>query len=253
MDIATVLGIVSALGLVSLAMITGGGLQMFINIPSFMIVMGGTLGASLVNFPLKEVLGVVGVVKNAFLQRVSSSRDLIPQIVELAKQARKEGLLSLEAAAKESAEPLLGRGLKLAVDGYEPQSIEKILSTEIDYLSERHQKGADLFQTMGTFAPAMGLIGTIIGLVQMLQSMEDPSTIGPAMAVALLTTFYGAVLANILFLPLAGKLRNRSSEEYLIKSIAVEGVLSITAGDNPRVIEHKLHAFLSPRMRADIK
>ncbi len=252
MDIATILGIVSAFGLVSLAMVTGGGLQMFVNIPSLLIVMGGTMGASLVNFPLREMLGVVGVLKNAFLQRVTSARDLIPQIVELAKQARKEGLLSLEALANQAPDPLLGKGLKLAVDGYEPQSIEKILATEIDYLSERHQKGADLFQAMGTFAPAMGLIGTIIGLVQMLQSMEDPSTIGPAMAVALLTTFYGAVLANILFLPLAGKLRNRSSEEFLVKSIIIEGVLSITAGDNPRVIEHKLQAFLSPRMRENL-
>ena len=252
MDIATVLGIVSALGLVSLAMMTGGGLQMFVNVPSLLIVVGGTVGASLVNFPLKEVLGVVSVVKNAFLQRVASSRDLIPQIVEMAKQARKEGLLALESVANNSPDPLLGKGLKLAVDGYEPQSIEKILVTEIDYLKERHQKGAELLQAMGTFAPAMGLIGTIIGLVQMLQSMEDPSTIGPAMAVALLTTFYGAILANVFFLPLAGKLRNRSSEEFLVKSMIIEGVLSITAGDNPRVIEHKLHAFLSPRVRKSI-
>lgn len=249
MDLATVLGIVSAVGIMLISIMTGGGLQMFFSIPSILIVGGGTVGATLVNFPLKEVLGVVGVVKNAFLQRVRTTRDVIPYIVKLAQQARKEGLLALESSAKEAPDPLLGKGIKMAVDGYEPQSIEKILATEIDYLRDRHDKGAELFQAMGAYAPAMGLIGTLIGLVQMLQSMDDPSSIGPAMAVALLTTFYGAVMANIFFLPLAGKLRNRSSEEYLVKALMIEGILSITAGDNPRIIEQKLHAFLSPRIR----
>jgi len=249
MDIATVLGIVSAVGLVGMSIMTGGGLMMFFSLPSILIVVGGTIGASLVNFPLKEMLGVVGVVKNAFLQRVRAPGELIPYIVDLAQQARKEGLLALESAVAETPDPLLGKGLKMAVDGYEPQSIEKILGTEIDYLRDRHQKGAELFQTMGAFAPAMGLIGTLIGLVQMLQSMDDPSSIGPAMAIALLTTFYGAVMANIFFIPLAGKLRTRSKEEYLLKALIIEGVLSITAGDNPRIIEQKLNSFLSPKMR----
>ena len=143
----------------------------------------------------------------------------------------------------------LGKGLQLSVDGLEPQAIENIMDTEVDYLRERHFLGAEIFSTMGTFAPALGMIGTLIGLVQMLQTMDDPSTIGPAMAVALLTTFYGAIIANIICNPISGKLRNRSTEEVLAKDLMVEGIMSIASGENPRILEQKLNAFLAPPQR----
>ena len=143
------------------------------------------------------------------------------------------------------------QGIQLAVDGQELSAIEAILSTEIDYLRERHRQGADIFQTLATFAPALGLIGTLIGLVQMLQNMDDPASIGPAMAVALLTTFYGAVLANLIFAPVAGKLRNRSAEETQLREMTVEGILALASGDNPRLVEQKLKAFLAPGQREE--
>jgi chemotaxis protein MotA len=136
------------------------------------------------------------------------------------------------------------------VDGLEPQSIQEILATEVGYLRERHQSGAEIFATMGNFAPALGMIGTLIGLVQMLQSMEDPSTIGPAMAVALLTTFYGSVLANLVCMPIAGKLRTRSKEETLVKEMILEGVVSLTKGENPRILEQKMLSFVPPKLRS---
>jgi chemotaxis protein MotA len=135
------------------------------------------------------------------------------------------------------------------VDGLEPQTIQEILETEITSLEERHESGADILSVLGTFAPAMGMIGTVIGLVKMLKTMDDPSTIGPAMAVALITTFYGAILANLVFIPLSGKLRNRSKEEILLREMILEGVLSISKGENPRIIEEKLNSYLPPKHR----
>ena len=157
--------------------------------------------------------------------------------------------MALESKINEMNDEFMKKGMQLSVDGLEPGAIKEILETEIDAIQERHKLGAEIFTTLGTFAPALGMIGTLIGLVQMLQTMSDPSTIGPAMAVALLTTFYGAIMANILFLPIAGKLRNRSSEEVMLKDLITEGVISIAKGENPRVIEQKLNAYLPPQMR----
>ncbi len=249
MDIATILGIVSAFGLVVTAIFLGSGLELFISIPSLMIVLGGTLGTTMINYPLKQVIGVLSVVKNAFFTKTLSSEDLIKKIMELSHKARKEGILSLEADIKNEDDAFLQRGVQLSIDGLEPPAISDLLETEIDFIRNRHQLGAEVFTTMGTYAPAMGMIGTLIGLVQMLQSMDDPSTIGPAMAVALLTTFYGSVLANIVFMPLAGKLRTRSKEEMLVRELTIQGIISLTKGDNPRSIEQKLNAFLPPNMR----
>ncbi len=164
--------------------------------------------------------------------------------------ARREGILALEANTNEMKDEFMKKGMMLSVDGLEPSAIKDILDTEIVAIQERHKLGAEIFTSLGTFAPALGMIGTLIGLVQMLRTMEDPSTIGPAMAVALLTTFYGAVMANILFLPIAGKLKNRSGEEVLIKELMTEGIISIAKGENPRVIEQKLNAYLPPQLRA---
>ncbi|RLB27535.1 MAG: motility protein A [Deltaproteobacteria bacterium] len=249
MDIATVLGVISAFGLVLVAIFMGGGLNIFINIPSLMIVAGGTLGTTMINYPLKEVFGVFSVVKNALFTKNISTNELIKRFTEFAQKSRKEGILALESEIKGVNDEFLRKGIQLSIDGLEPQEIREILDTELDFIRSRHQLGAEIFTTMGTFAPALGMIGTLIGLVQMLQSMEDPSTIGPAMAVALLTTFYGAIIANIICMPIAGKLKTRSKEEALTKEMTIQGIISLSNGDNPRILEQKLQAFLPPNQR----
>jgi chemotaxis protein MotA len=249
MDLATIIGIFLAFGLLISAIMVGGGIFVFINIPSILIVLGGTLGATLINYPLKHIIGVLGVVKNAFFIRLEKPSDTISKFLEYANKARKEGILSLEPLLKEINDDYLRKAMQLTVDGVEPQVIQEIMQTEIDYLRERHETGADIFAAMGLYAPALGMIGTVIGLVQMLQGMDDPATIGPAMAVALITTFYGAVLANLVFNPISGKLRTRSKEEVLLRELTLEGILSISKGENPRIIEEKLNSFLPPKMR----
>jgi chemotaxis protein MotA len=249
MDLATIVGIISAFGLVIIAIVMGGGLSVFINIPSLTIVVGGTMGATMINYPLKDVLGAISVAKNAFFNSNSSADEIVRQFVEFGGKARREGILALEADVKNVEDDFLGKGLQLSVDGLEPQAIETIMDTEVEFLRGRHQAGAEIFSTMGTFAPALGMIGTLIGLVQMLQSMDDPSSIGPAMAVALLTTFYGSVMANLMYMPIAGKLRVRSKEETLVKEMIIQGVISLTKGENPRILEQKMLAFIPPRER----
>lgn len=244
MDIATVLGVVSAFGVVALAIYSGSGLSLFINPPALLIVVGGTFGATMINYPIRDVIRVIAVAKNTLLTKNISIDDLISRFMGFANKSRREGILALESDIKDVEDVFLQKGVQLSIDGLEPQDIRDILETEIDFTKSRHQLGAEIFTTMGTFAPALGMIGTIVGLVQMLQSMEDPSTIGPAMAVALLTTFYGSVLANIVCLPLAGKLKTRSKEEALTREMTVQGIISISNGDNPRILEQKLKAFI---------
>ncbi len=252
MDIATILGVISAFGLVIIAIFMGGGIQLFINIPSLMIVVGGTLGATMINYPLKDVFGVLNVVKKALFTRNIPVDELIKRFIKFANKSRKEGILSLEGEIKNLTDEFLKKGIQLSIDGLEPQEISNVLETEVDFIRTRHQMGAEIFTTMGAFAPALGMIGTLIGLVQMLQTMEDPSSIGPAMAVALLTTFYGSIMANIVCLPIAGKLRTRSKEEVLAKEMSIQGIISISNGDNPRILEQKLLAFIPPNQRESL-
>ncbi|MEF2230365.1 MAG: motility protein A [Pseudodesulfovibrio sp.] len=249
MDLGTIIGIVLSFGLVVSAILTGSSLMIFVSIPSVFIVIGGTLGAALVNYPMSYVIGVIGVIKNTFFSNLESPQDVIERFKDYANRARREGILSLEPLIKEIDDDYMRKGLQLTVDGLEPQTIQEILETEISYLSERHAMGADVVAVMGTLAPAMGMIGTVIGLVQMLQTMSDPSTIGPAMAVALLTTLYGALLANLLFNPMSGKLKARSKEEVLLREMIMEGILAISKGENPRIIEEKLNSYLPPKDR----
>jgi len=249
MDIATFIGVIASAMLLVMAILMGSSLTIFINIPSVLIVMGGTICATMINYPLKDVIRSISVAKNAFFARTLTFGEIIANFVNYANKARKEGILALEASLPEIDDEFLKKGLQLTIDGLEPQSITDILETEIAFIEDRHRLGAEMFQTMGTFAPAFGMIGTLIGLVQMLQKMDDPSSIGPAMAVALITTFYGAVLANVIFLPMAGKLRTRSKEESLVKEMILHGVISLSRGDNPRIIEQKLHSFLPPTLR----
>ena len=249
MDLATIVGIISAFTLVLLSIMMGSPLSTFFNAPSLMIVVGGTLGATMINYPLADMIRVVKIGMKVLFAKNLSAPELIKNFVDYATRARREGILALESSINETDDQFLRKGLQLTVDGLEPQAIEEILQTEIDYIETRHRLGADIFTTLGTFAPALGMIGTLIGLVQMLQSMDDPSSIGPSMAVALLTTFYGSFMANILFMPMAGKLRKRSSEEVLVKEIVLYGILSIARGDNPRILEQRLHSFIPPDQR----
>ena len=249
MDLATLIGILASFALVGMTILSGDGASTFLNVPSMLVVFGGTMGATLVCFPLKTVLGIIGVVRKTFFFKGLSNAEIIKTLEGLAKKARKEGLLSLQAASDDIDDDFYQAGLQLVVDGQEADTIEAILATEIEYLGTRHSVGADLFQTMGTYSPAFGMIGTVIGLIQMLQSMSDPSSIGPAMAVALITTFYGALVANVVFLPMAQKLRQRSSQELEQKNLLMEGLLSIHAGDNPRILVQKLSAFVPPSAR----
>lgn len=251
MDLATIIGIFLAFGLVASAIVVGGNPLVFINLPAMLIVIGGTIGATLVNYPLGHVVGVIGVVKNTFFTKSKDPATIIEQFLDYANRARREGILSLEPLLKEVDDDFLRKGLQLTVDGLEPQTIQEILETEISYLEERHETGAEILGIMGAFAPAMGMIGTVIGLVQMLQTMNDPSTIGPAMAVALLTTFYGALLANLVFNPMSGKLKTRSKQEVLGREMILEGILSISKGENPRIIAEKLNSYLPPRSRQE--
>ncbi len=247
MDFASVIGMVVGFGLVLWAL--GANFMAFVDPPSIAIVVGGTIGATLIHYPLKEVVRVVSVVKKVFLHKEESPSEIIQTLVGFAETARREGILSLEQQSQTLDDAFLKSGITLAVDGTEQEVIREIMTTEMNNIAERHKNGAAIMEAMGTYAPAFGMIGTLIGLVLMLKNMTDPSTIGTGMAVALITTFYGAVLANLIFLPIAGKLKLRSAHELLLKELCIQGIMAIQSGDNPRTVEEKLNAFLSPSER----
>ncbi|MTI47997.1 flagellar motor protein [Sporosalibacterium faouarense] len=252
MDLATAIGFLTGFGFIIWGITNSGSLITFYNFASIVIVLGGTIAATFVSYPLKKVLATLKVVKNAFTTKNDMPNDVINKIIELANVARKEGLLALEEAGEEINDDFLKKGILLIVDGTDPELVRNILETELTFMEDRHKEGQGIFESMGTYAPAFGMIGTLIGLINMLKTLNDPSTVGPKMAVALITTFYGSVLANLLFIPIANKLKGRSREEIMMKELMVEGLLSIQAGENPRIIEEKLLTFLSPDMRKAI-
>ncbi len=249
MDIATIIGLILAYFLILLGM-GFGRLAAFIDIPSIQIVIGGTIGAVFVSHPLNKVLSIFGVLKNAFLVTPLTPSSTIKQLVEFAEQARREGILALEARAQEIDDDFLKKGISLAVDGTEPDLIKDILYTEISFIEQRHKFGVNIFEFAGTIAPAFGMIGTLIGLILMLGNMSDVDSIGPNMAVALITTMYGSIVANTFCIPIALKLSNYSKDEILIKELMLEGIMSLQSGDNPRIVEQKLTAFIEPGLRA---
>ncbi len=251
MDLASVIGMTLGFGLVLWSL--GANMASFIDPPSIAVVIGGTIGATLLHYPLAEVLGVINVVKKAFLHKEESPIEMIKTLVKFAETARREGILSLEQHALKLDDEFLRSGITLAVDGTEPEYIREIMTTEMDNIAQRHKNGAAIMEAMGTYAPAFGMIGTLIGLVLMLKNMNDPSSIGSGMAVALITTFYGAVMANLIFNPIAGKLRARSANELLLKELCIQGIMAIQSGDNPRIVESKLKAFLPPSKRTEFK
>ena len=252
MDIATLVGLVSGFGLIGAAIIMGGSPKMFYDTGSIIIVLGGTVASVLINFPLSDVLTVMNTTKNAFFHKDNPPEGLIQKLVNFATIARREGILALEAHAGDADDEFLEKSIQLAIDGTSPELIKDILTTELAFMEERHANGQGILQAAGTYAPAFGMIGTLVGLVNMLAALDDPSSIGAGMAVALLTTLYGAILANVFFLPAVGKLKVRSSNELLSKELVIEGILSIQSGDNPRVVEQKLKAFVSPTVRKRI-
>ncbi len=251
MDLATILGIIMGFALIGWAIVSGGSGEAFISISSVAIVIGGAISATMVAFPLGRLKKAFSVARKAMVYKPQSPEKLISDMVSYAEVARRDGILSLESMTKEIEDPFIVRGIQMAVDGTDPELIEQIMTTELDNLMERHEQGRSMFETLGKFAPAFGMIGTLVGLVTMLVNMQDPSSIGEGMAVALLTTLYGAILANSLFLPLAEKLNKRSGEEVLLKTIIIKGVMSIQSGDNPRIVEQKLRTFLPPSARSD--
>jgi chemotaxis protein MotA len=252
MDIATLAGIIAGISFIIAGIQMSGDLSSYYDAPAIMITLGGTFAATLVSYPFKRVLEVFKIAKNLFFTRTQDSKTIINQIIELANIARKEGLLALEEAAYQLDEPFLQKGILLIVDGTDPELVRNIMEAELSFLEERHSQGQAMFETMASLAPAFGMIGTLIGLINMLKALDDPSSVGPNMAVALVTTFYGSLLANLFFTPMATKLKYRSSQEVLYKEIMLEGMLSIQAGENPRIIEEKLKAFIPPDERKSL-
>ncbi len=247
MDLATLLGMLIAFGFIFGAIATGGSVMLFVNLPSLLIVFGGSIAVVLMQFTLAQFFGAFKVAARGFMHKTIDPQELIDQAVELANIARKEGMMALES--QEIDNPFLNKGIGLCVDGHPPDLVRKMLSKDISLTIERHEIGQKIFRALGDIGPAMGMIGTLIGLVQMLANMDDPKSIGPSMAVALLTTLYGAVMANAFAIPLADKLELRSNEEKTNRTLILETISGIQEGMNPRVLEELLKAFLPESKR----
>jgi len=249
MDLGTVVGLVLTLALLFGAMAMGVGIGPYIDIPSVLIVFGGTIGVLLVGFKMEQMKNLAKYFMIAIKPPQEDISELIKKMVEYSTKARRDGILALETDANNEENNFLKKGLSMAVDGNEPDTIRDLLEIDMDQTSERHKANAQIFEQMGGFSGAMGMIGTLIGLVAMLLNMSDPSAIGPSMAVALLTTMYGAMIGNIIGGPVANILLIRDSDEVLIKTLIVEGIMAIQSGDNPRTLEGKLLSFLPPKER----
>lgn len=248
MDIATIAGLIAGIAFILIGIFLSGDLLTYYDLPSVMITLGGTIASTLISYPLSNVLNTLGIIKNVFFVKRQNPKEIMDVVLKLANTARREGLLALEEAAYQIEDPFMRKGILLIVDGTDPELVKNIMETELNYIEERHKQGWGILETMGNYAPAYGMIGTLIGLINMLKNLNDPDTIGPNMAVAIITTFYGSIIANLICLPMAQKLKVRSAEEMLLKEIVLEGILSIQAGENPRIIEEKLKAFLPPKM-----
>lgn len=247
MDLATLLGMLGAVGVVLLAMFSGGSALTFVNVPSLLIVVGGTLLVVMIKFSITQFFGAFKVALRAFIFKIEMPEELIKQIVEFAGIARKDGMLALEDEQIDNE--FLNQGIQLLIDGTEREVVSTVMTKELQQTVDRHKWGAKVFEATADVAPAMGMIGTLIGLVQMLSAMDDPKSIGPAMAVALLTTLYGAMIANMFATPIADKLTLRKTEEGRMKAICIDGILAIQQGQNPRIIESMLNAYVDPAKR----
>ncbi len=255
MDFASVIGLVACLIIVLIGIIWGQAdpvaiLGNFYDLASVFITIGGTLFCTLIMSPsMRGFVENLASIKMALKTIPSNDEETIRSIIELSNIARKEGLLALEEAANNVDDDFLKKGILLIVDGTDPELVRNILETELNCIEGRHTDKAAFWESMSAMGPAWGMIGTLIGLVNMLKKLDDVSTIGPNMAVALITTFYGSMIANWICIPVATKLKQNSAKEIMVKEVMVEGLLSIQAGENPRVIEEKLKSFLSPTRR----
>lgn len=249
MDILSVLGLFSGAVVLLLGITENGSLAGFYDVGSIYITIGGTICALLINFPLKSLINLFPAIFKAFFSKIPDPVRIINNIYELADQARKNGLLSLEEKVLAYKDDFLTRSVTVIIDSHDPQKVRETLEAELACMQDRHRAVHTILEKGAAYAPAFGMIGTLIGLINMLGKIEDTSALGPSMSIALVTTFYGALLANVFFLPLAGKLKALDEEEAFCRQLVIEGVLSIQKGENPRLIREKLMAFLPPSYR----
>ncbi|MBA3009036.1 MAG: MotA/TolQ/ExbB proton channel family protein [Proteobacteria bacterium] len=245
MDLASIIGVVSGIGFILGTILLGGSIMMFVNIPSVLIVVGGTIAATMVGYPLSDFLGMFKTSIKIFMFKIEKPENIIANLVEISNKARKGGLLSIEGDIQTTPDPYLAQALQMTVDGVKTGDIAAIMQKRMALTKKGLDTGADIFSSMGGYAPAFGMVGTLIGLIQMLANLDDPSSIGPKMAVAMITTFYGAIMANLFFIPMSDKLRGRNEEEITNMNIIFEGILSIREGEHPKLMEDKLKVYLS--------
>jgi len=250
MDLATIIGLVAAFGLIFVPIIISGMISSFIDVGSMMIVIGGAFAAALASYSLQEFLTLGKLIMKTIKVDNYDFGGTVDKLVELSEKARREGILALEKEFGSIDNVFMKKAIQLAVDGNEVDAIEGVMGNEIDNIEQRHKVGHDMFSNLGSYAPAFGMIGTLVGLVQMLQALDDPANIGAGMAIALITTFYGSVLANAMFIPMGKKLEGNTQKELLLKNLILAGIISIQNGDNPRVLRDKLETYLPPKMRS---
>jgi len=253
MDIATIIGVVAGMSCIIVAVAAGGDARVFINIPSMAITVGGMVSATLIHFSLGQFLRIMSIVKKTITYKIPSEQDMIQKLVNYSAINRRDGALALEQQLPTADSDFLAQGVQMLIDGQEEEAIDKQMRMEIQNLQERHANGKKILEFMGASAPAFGMIGTLIGLVQMLGTLEDPSGIGVGMATALITTFYGALLANLVFIPLAGKLGTRSKQESLLSEMILEGLLAMVRGESPTAVREKMQTFISAKHREELK
>jgi len=253
MDIATIIGLFVGMAIIAGTIVVGGGAMAFIHVPSMCIVLGGTLCSVLIHFSMGQFLAIFKIIKKTFQVKLPSPNEIVQQMVNFATISRRDGALALEGQMRQVSYGFISKGLQLLVDGQDEESIREILSLEVQYLQERHSTGKKILDFMGASAPAFGMIGTLIGLVQMLQNLTSPDQIGAGMAVALITTFYGACLANLVFIPLAGKLSVYSKTERLAMEMTIEGICTISQGESPSMVRERIQSFISPVHREEVK
>lgn len=253
MDVAMILGLLLAWGaLVTSLLLEGGKLAELVNVPAFVLVVFGTIGATVTGTSMKTILAVPSILKSALRGNTMDPAGLIEDMVEFARKARREGVLSLERAAQRLDNEFLRKGIMLVVDGTPSPMVREILETEVVGMQERHKLGETVFTALGGFSPTLGIIGTVMGLISMLAKLSEPGKMGRAIAGAFIATLYGVALANLVYLPIAAKLKAKTAEEVVCCEMIIEGVLSIQAGDNARVVETRMMAFLPPQLREQI-
>jgi chemotaxis protein MotA len=245
-DITTIFGLVLAFGsLVAGILIEGGNLMSYVGVSAAIIIFGGTIGAVVVSFPMKALAMVPRLLVIAFTEQVHDIPEVIKQLVGFSERARREGILCLESELANAEDEFLKSGLQLVIDGTDPGLVRDTLETKIAFIAERHHEGAGVIEAAGGYAPTMGIVGTVLGLINVLSNIKNPSELAGAIALAFIATLYGIASANLVWLPLASKLKTKHEHEQLVKHIMLEGILSLQSGDNPRIVEQKLKAFLS--------